>query len=339
MSAASKIGIGAASGVCVLVVIIAAAAGSVAALFTNSSGSGGASSCTPVGATSVVVAGYQPVQVSNAAVIVAVGKRLGVPARGQVIAVAAALQESDLINVDHGDRDSLGLFQQRPSQGWGAPAQIMNPGYAATAFYEHLLAVGDWAQLSVNDAAQAVQHSATPQAYGRHETAARQIVAALADAICAPVTDPSGGNTGSTGGGGGCGTVEAPDPAALAAVDYACAHLGLPYQWDGSGPAAGDAGFDCSGLTQAAYAAAGIALPHNAAAQYAVTVHVPPGQPLEPGDLVFFGAGPATIHHVGLYLGGGLMIDAPDVGLTVRVEPAAEPDYYAAARPTATSRQ
>jgi len=122
------------------------------------------------------------------------------------------------------------------------------------------------------------------------------------------------------------------------AINYAEGQLGLPYVWDGSGPAHGDAGFDCSGLTQAAYAATGISLPHNAAAQYADTVHVPPGQPLQPGDLVFYGASSATIHHVGLYLGGGQMIDAPDFGQVVQIQPYrwAGDDYYGAARPART---
>ncbi|HTZ44885.1 MAG TPA: C40 family peptidase [Jatrophihabitans sp.] len=335
MSGATKIAAGAASGFCLLVVLIAAATGSVAALFAGSSASG-ATTCIPVGATSAAVAGYQPTQISNAAIIVAVGHQLDVPTQGQVVAIAAALQESSLTNLEGGDRDSLGLFQQRPSQGWGTPAQIMNPAYAATQFYQHLLAIPDWQQLSVNDAAQAVQNSGTPDAYGPHEAAARTIVAAVADASCASTSS----GTGTTGGTGsdGCTSVDAPDPAVLTAIDYACAQLGLPYQWDGSGPQHGDAGFDCSGLTQAAYAAAGISLPHNAAQQYAVTAHVPPGAPLEPGDLVFFGTSPATIHHVGLYLGSGLMIDAPDFGLTVRVENYKEADFFASGRPTATPR-
>jgi cell wall-associated NlpC family hydrolase len=127
----------------------------------------------------------------------------------------------------------------------------------------------------------------------------------------------------------------APSRAAQEAINYAEGQLGLPYEWDGSGPEAGDAGFDCSGLTRAAYQAAGISLPHNAAQQYAVTPHVPAGDPLEPGDLVFFGTSPATIHHVGLYVGGGQMIDAPDYGIPVRIEPYKESDYYGASRPVA----
>jgi hypothetical protein len=125
-----------------------------------------------------------------------------------------------------------------------------------------------------------------------------------------------------------------PSAAAQTAIDFAGAQIGLPYEWGGNGPAAGDAGFDCSGLTQAAYAAAGISLPRTAAAQYAATPHVPPGQPLEPGDLVFYGDA-TYIHHVGMYVGNGMMIDAPHQGADVRIEPYlwTGADYYGATRP------
>jgi hypothetical protein len=147
--------------------------------------------CTAVGATNSVLVGYQPDQITNAATIVAVGKQLNVPERGWVVAIAAAMQESGLRNLDYGDRDSLGLFQQRPSQGWGTPAQIMTPTYAATQFYQHLLAVPGWQQMSVNDAAQAVQRSGFPDAYTQHEQAAREIVATVSGATCAPGSLPA----------------------------------------------------------------------------------------------------------------------------------------------------
>jgi cell wall-associated NlpC family hydrolase len=315
--------------------IVAASAGSVTGVVAaagglGAGGGGVSTTCIPVGAASDTVTGYQPTQMSNAAIIVAVGTQLGVPTQGEVIAIATSLQESGLENLDHGDRDSLGLFQQRPSQGWGTPAQIMDPAYAATAFYQHLLALPGWQQMSLNDAAQAVQNSGTPNAYGPHEAAARQIVAAVSGSTCATVPDPSGGPSS-----GGCPDGTVSNATVLTAIAYACAQLGLPYVWDGSGPAAGDAGFDCSGLTQAAYAAAGLTLPHNAAAQYASTPHVPTAR-LQPGDLVYYGATAASIHHVGLYLGGGQMIDAPQTGENVQVQPYRwnGDDYYGASRPT-----
>jgi len=112
-------------------------------------------------------------QAANATTIAAVGKRLGLPDHAVTIALAAALQESKLRNLDHGDLDSLGLFQQRPSQGWGTASQIMVPSYAASAFYHRLTMVPGWQTAAVTDAAQAVQHSAGPDAYAGWEAEAR----------------------------------------------------------------------------------------------------------------------------------------------------------------------
>jgi hypothetical protein len=130
-----------------------------------------------------VVGGWTPTQLANAAVIVDTGAQLGVPVRGWVIAVATAMQESSLHNYGNlgprNDHDSLGLFQQRPSQGWGTPAQILDPRYAATAFYRHLLKVPGWQTLPLTVAAQAVQRSAFPDAYAKWEQPATDLVAAL----------------------------------------------------------------------------------------------------------------------------------------------------------------
>ena len=122
-----------------------------------------------------------------------------------------------------------------------------------------------------------------------------------------------------------------PSSAAQAAVAYALAQLGTPYRWGGEG----DGGFDCSGLVQAAYAAAGIALPRVAQAQYDATANdaAPAGGPLEPGDLVFFGADLADVTHVGIVVSNGQMVDAPHTGAVVRIEPYDWPDYLAATRP------
>lgn len=194
------------------------------ALFGSSSSS---LECSVGGnSSSAGVAGYGPDQLANAAVIVAVGKQMNVPEQGQVVALAAAMQESSLTNIDHGDRDSLGLFQQRPSQGWGTPAQIMNPTYAATQFYQHLLAVPGWQQMSVNDAAQAVQRSGTPTAYGPHEQAARDLLAAAGGGSCTATMSAVVGN-------GDCNAIQATNSIALAAINYACGQRGLPYVWGG----------------------------------------------------------------------------------------------------------
>jgi cell wall-associated NlpC family hydrolase len=132
---------------------------------------------------------------------------------------------------------------------------------------------------------------------------------------------------------GDCNAIQATNAVAVAAINYACGQRGLPYLWGGNGPA--DGGFDCSGLTMAAYGAAGITLPRTADAQYRAGPRVPDGQPLLPGDLVFYGTA-AHIHHVGLYIGGGSMVDAPDVGQAVKVEPYRYKgdDYAGATRPS-----
>jgi hypothetical protein len=118
-------------------------------------------------------------QASNATTIAAVGQRLNMPNHAVTIALAAALQESNLKNLSYGDRDSLGLFQQRPSQGWGTPAQLMTPSYAAAAFYNALGKIHGWETLAVTDAAQEVQRSASPLAYAKWETEARTLAIAL----------------------------------------------------------------------------------------------------------------------------------------------------------------
>jgi murein DD-endopeptidase MepM/ murein hydrolase activator NlpD len=134
-------------------------------------------------------------QADNAQVIITVGQQMGVPPRGWVIAIATALQESRLRNLPHlgadNDHDSLGLFQQRPSQGWGTPEQISDPVHASTAFYERLLHVEGWQELPLTQAAQQVQRSAFPDAYARHETQAIRIVAALSGLDCGRIS-PAG---------------------------------------------------------------------------------------------------------------------------------------------------
>ncbi|MEV5676572.1 carbohydrate kinase family protein [Streptomyces sp. NPDC052179] len=103
-------------------------------------------------------------QIPHARTIQATGVAMKVPVRGQIVALATALQESGLRNLDYGDRDSLGLFQQRPSMGWGTPEQVRDPVYASTKFYEGLLKVSGWESMTVTQAAQAVQLSGFPDA-------------------------------------------------------------------------------------------------------------------------------------------------------------------------------
>ncbi|KOV62904.1 hydrolase Nlp/P60 [Streptomyces sp. MMG1121] len=129
--------------------------------------------------------------------------------------------------------------------------------------------------------------------------------------------------------------IPAPTDAATKAVAFAHRQLGTPYVWGGDGPA--DGGFDCSGLTQAAYHAAGISIPRVAQAQYDASPHLLKGAPLAPGDLLFFGTSPRDITHVALYTGGGQAIDAPHPGAVVRQGPARanSPSFQGATRPAA----
>lgn len=140
------------------------------------------------------VTGLNQTQMNNAAVIVQVAQERGLSRRAMLVAMMTGLQESSLRNLANPtvpaslDRpnegsadnfDSLGVFQQRPSQGWGTVEQLMNPRYAAGAFYERLFKVADWESKSLGDAAQAVQRSGVPDAYADHENRATEILDAL----------------------------------------------------------------------------------------------------------------------------------------------------------------
>ncbi|GAA2522495.1 hypothetical protein GCM10010201_20630 [Pilimelia columellifera subsp. columellifera] len=133
-------------------------------------------------------------QRANAVIIYTVGAKMRLPHRAGIVAIATALQESHLVNLGNlganNDHDSLGLFQQRPSQGWGTPEQIMDPVYASTKFYQRLVRVKGWEQMSVTEAAQAVQRSAFPDAYAKWEPVATKLAG---DAAKGLGRDPSAG--------------------------------------------------------------------------------------------------------------------------------------------------
>ncbi len=135
-------------------------------------------------------------------------------------------------------------------------------------------------------------------------------------------------------GSGDCNNVAALNVVVLKAINYACKHLGWPYVWGGNGPDYKHTGFDCSGLTMTSYEAAGVKLLRTAQQQFDMGPRVPVGQPLMPGDLVFYGS-PRNIHHVGLYLGNGKMINAPTFGVPVQIDNYRYPgdDYAGATRP------
>jgi hypothetical protein len=143
------------------------------------------------------VGGLSTVQMAYASTIVSVGRQLQLPSRAYIVAIATALQESKLLNLANwglaesldvahdgvgGDFDSVGLFQQRPSSGWGSVAELMDPATSARKFYQALTQVVGWEAMPVTLAAQAVQGSAFPDAYAQHETLATQIVSALTTA-------------------------------------------------------------------------------------------------------------------------------------------------------------
>ena len=118
-------------------------------------------------------------QAENAALIAAIGVQRGLPARAVSIALATAYQESKIVNIEHGDRDSVGLFQQRPSQGWGTVDQILDPVYSTNAFYDALVKIDGYETMRITEAAQKVQRSAFPEAYEDHAEDGRALASAL----------------------------------------------------------------------------------------------------------------------------------------------------------------
>lgn len=137
-----------------------------------------------------------PQQADLAALIAGQAIARDLPPRALTIALATALQESDLANIEHGDRDSLGIFQQRPSQGWGTVEQILDPVYSTNAFYDALVRVDGYQDMAVTEAAQAVQRSAFPDAYAQHEARARAWANALygfaSGAVRCQLAEPDG---------------------------------------------------------------------------------------------------------------------------------------------------
>jgi hypothetical protein len=319
------------AGLVALVVLAGAAAGGVvAAIFGGDNGTalGCLASMTNPGAAP---AGLTAEQTRNAAVIISVGQRMKIPARGWVIAVATALQESDLINLGNlgpdNDHDSLGLFQQRPTMGWGTPGQLTNPEYASGAFYTALRKVPGWESLPLTEAAQRVQRSAYRDAYAKHETRAAAIVAAFTGGgVC------DGGD-----GDNGAGvplppgfTLPADTPAPIvAAIAWALAQRGTPYTFGGdcTAPHSGVPAHqcDCSSLVQQAYRHGGVSLPRTTDQQVHAGTGVPGGVAnLRPGDLIFIPGGDGSMAdpgHVGLYIGSSLIVQAPHTGDVVKISP------------------
>jgi cell wall-associated NlpC family hydrolase len=261
-------------------------------------------------------------QLANAQVVYDVSASLQLPQQAAVIAIATAMQESSLVNIDHGTSDSMGLFQQRPSQGWGTPAQIMDPVYASTRFYQALTQVLNWQSLPLTVAAQDVQHSGLPSAYAHWQHLAEDLVATFTGTAgdCATDNSINVPATGITKVPAGFTLPASTPPPVAAAITYAFQQLGKPYIWGGTGPA----GYDCSGLIMMAYEAAGISLPRTTFQQVDVGTPVYSLSQLEPGDLIFTAGSdgtPTNPGHVGMYIGDGLVVEAPETGLNIMITP------------------
>ena len=149
---------------------------------------------------------FTPEQTANAALVAAISVKRGLPPRAATIALATAIQESKLLNLAYGDRDSVGLFQQRPSKGWGTKAQILDPAYSTNKFYDALIKVKDYQTAEITKVAQAVQRSGFPEAYADHEQQGRVLASTLtgqspAGLACQvePVARPANGASPTTG--------------------------------------------------------------------------------------------------------------------------------------------
>lgn len=303
------------------------------------------------------------VQIRNAKTIQATGIAMKVPARGQIVALATALQESGLRNLDYGDRDSLGLFQQRPSQGWGTAIQVRDPVQASTKFYEELLSISGWQSMTVTQAAQAVQQSGSPDAYAKWQPLATALQNTIATSLSKEATSDKSGSKDTKDGEsdsvpGGCGTGE--DGAAFGpifvgsvpkgykiptdapksvrrAVRWGLGQLGTPYQWGGecSDPHGQDpmGRCDCSSLMQASYKAGGVSISRTTYTQVkegkSVSVDA-----LKPGDLLFTHGNAEVPEHVGMFIGEGLILQAPRTSDVVKISTLADwrPDVLAARR-------
>ena len=245
-------------------------------------------------------------QASIATQIVHIGEQRQLQPRGWQIALQAGLTESKLRNLPYGDRDSLGIFQMRPSMGWGSVEQILDTTYSINKFYDVLVKIPGWENMRPGDAAQAVERSAFPDRYHLWESLAVSLIGQLGG-----VENP-----------GGCqlpplipGLIPPPTAAAGTSIAFALAQLGKPYVWGATGPNS----FDCSGLMLRAYEAAGIQLPRVSRQQFNAGAKLPVESAL-PGDLLFWAydeSDPRTVHHVAMYLGGGQIVEAQQRGVPV----------------------
>jgi cell wall-associated NlpC family hydrolase len=292
-----------------VVVVLGTFAGVTALLFlsttsgsNSSSGQQTSSLCSSEVTGLGQVRGLDADQLGNAKTIIEVGRSLQVPDRGIVVAIATAMQESTLHNIPYGDRDSVGLFQQRPSSGWGTVVELTTPATAARKFYAALLQVPGWETLPVTEAAQQVQRSAFPFAYAKWEGLATAVVTAAGAG--SPRLDCSS-------------SIGVPTPAGAVGdmLRIALGQQGKPYVWGATGPDA----FDCSGLVVYSWRMAGYRVAVRTSEQmYAVSDSVPSGQE-QPGDLLFGEFQAAGPGHVMIVVRPGLAVEAPQTGDVVKL--------------------
>jgi cell wall-associated NlpC family hydrolase len=247
-------------------------------------------------------------QLTNARTIVETGRSLRIPDRGLVVAVATALQESTLQNLNWGHADSVGLFQQRA--GWGSTAERTDPTTAATMFYTGgragqpgLLDVAGWATMSISGAAQAVQRSAFPLAYAKWETLSASLVQSVIGNDPLGCTDAIG--------------VGLPDGAVGRMLKVALEQQGDPYVFGAVGPDA----FDCSGIIVYSWAQAGYRVNIRTAAQmWNSSTPVARGSE-RPGDMLFgeFDQRVPGAGHVMIVVKPGLAVQAPSTGRNVQL--------------------
>jgi cell wall-associated NlpC family hydrolase len=249
-------------------------------------------------------------QRTTVSAIIQIGKDRGLPPLAWQVAIQAGMTESGLRNLHYGDRDSQGIFQMRPSMGWGTEAQVTDPVYAINKFFDVLLAVPNWKEQRPGDSAQDVERSAFPDRYHRWESMAAALIGSVGS-----VPDPAGC-------GQGMGNLlAAPTAAAGKAIEFAMSQQGKPYLW--GAPTSSQDAYDCSSLMLQAYRSAGILLPRVSREQYRAGALLPVDQ-AQPGDLLFWAydpGNPVTIHHVAMYLGDGKIVEAQQTGVPVHVRP------------------
>jgi cell wall-associated NlpC family hydrolase len=286
---------------------------SIAMLGMGATGRGsGSGACGPtspaVGVEAVnvnAVAGLSPEQLHIAGTMIAVGQKMGLDARGQTIGIMVGLGESGLTNLDVGDAagpDSRGFLQQRDNGAWGSYADRMDPATASANFFKSLQGVSGWEAMSPTAAAHAVQHNQDPLYYTRYFDEAGKIVFNATGQPVEAATTVTCSASGQV--------APAPTAAAAGAIAFAMARLGQPYLWGGTGPL-----YDCSGLTQAAYASVGVSLARDTYGQALDGVAVTRDQ-VQPGDLWLPEPG-----HVEMAISKTEAVEDPHTGDVVKVSP------------------